>query len=704
MAQCFYAVAVGPGETNRRSVDRPHRQLWLASVVAVASLLLAATEIGIYLAHGRPTARTIEMRANPTLASVELWQYVLQGSTMAIAGFVVLARRRARVLGWIMLGGALPFMAAACLSTWLRFTTVITPAVTVAVYAEALVWDVPRVLFALLGLYFPNGRLPGRWARPVVFVLPVAVLLHEAVGWLTQGHWEPGGVPMPNALYAPGLSGLAYRVDGPVVLVIWLGLLTAALSPLARWRRASRLARHQIAIAMSGFLLSLAVAELRERVWSWWVVAMILAVAVLWPAAIGYVIVRDRLYVLDRAARRIVAGAVSLALLTAVYGGAAVVMSAVLPGRGAAFAAVLVVLAALVGLVLRPIGGWVSSRVDLLLYGDRAQPYQLARQLAARLRDGVEPTQVPDAVCQIVVSALRLPAAVLEATGAGRTGRLAAVGTTDGALEPFELRYHGQPVGRLLVAPRTGEDRLDELDRAALQALADLAAPAMSGLALSEELAASRAQLTVAREVERRRLRRDVHDGVGPSLAAIRLRVETAIALLPPGSASGSLLADVPRDLHDMGTEMRRITDDLRPPALERLGLAGALAELVDRLSNPALPVELLLPDRLPALSPGTELATYRIAAEALANAIRHSAATRATLRLAVAGNTVILTVTDNGRGIRPRAQRNGLGLRSMADRAADAGGVCEVRGGRGGTTVTARLPYGSQVDTTRAS
>ncbi|TML32791.1 MAG: hypothetical protein E6G35_01355, partial [Actinobacteria bacterium] len=138
------------------------------------------------------------MRANPTLASVELWQYVLQGSTMAIAGFVVLARRRARVLGWIMLGGALPFMAAACLSTWLRFTTVITPAVTVAVYAEALVWDVPRVLFALLGLYFPNGRLPGRWARPVVFVLPVAVLLHEAVGWLTQGHWEPGGVPMPN--------------------------------------------------------------------------------------------------------------------------------------------------------------------------------------------------------------------------------------------------------------------------------------------------------------------------------------------------------------------------------------------------------------------------------------------------------------------------------------------------------------------------
>jgi signal transduction histidine kinase len=352
------------------------------------------------------------------------------------------------------------------------------------------------------------------------------------------------------------------------------------------------------------------------------------------------------------------------------------------------------VLAALVGLVLRPVSAWVSARVDRLLYGDRAEPYQLARQLGARLREGVESTHVPDAVCQIVVSALRLPGAALEATTPGRTRRLASVGAADPGmvLEAFDLRYQGQRVGRLLVAPRAGQDRLDELDRAALQPLADLAAPAVSALSLRKELDASQAQLVSAREVERRRLRRDVHDGVGPSLAAIRLRVDTATALLPPGSPSGPLLADVSRDLREIVHEMRRITDDLRPPTLERLGLAGALAELVERLSVPALPVSLILPDRLPGLPPAVELAAYRIAAEALANTIRHSAATRATVCAAAADDVLIVTVTDNGTGIRPGGG-GGLGLRSMAQRADDLGGACEVRSGQGGTTLTARLP-----------
>src|SRR5215813_11307897 len=178
--------------------DRRYRQLWLASVVAAASLLLALVEVGIYLAYGPP-------RVNRSLTAVELWQYVLQGSAMAVAGFVVLAHRQSRVLGWILLGGALPFMAAACLSTWLRFTTVITPGVTVAVYAEAVLWNVPRVLFAVLGLYFPNGRLPGRWARPVVVGLAGAILLNEAIGWVTQPYWRPGGVELANRVYTPGL-------------------------------------------------------------------------------------------------------------------------------------------------------------------------------------------------------------------------------------------------------------------------------------------------------------------------------------------------------------------------------------------------------------------------------------------------------------------------------------------------------------------
>jgi signal transduction histidine kinase len=139
--------------------------------------------------------------------------------------------------------------------------------------------------------------------------------------------------------------------------------------------------------------------------------------------------------------------------------------------------------------------------------------------------------------------------------------------------------------------------------------------------------------------------------------------------------------------------EVRRITENLRPPALEQLGLCGALAQLVHRLSGPALPIQVELAERLPALAPATELAAYRIAAEALANTIRHAGATRALVRLTGSDDAITVTVADNGTGVPSGAAGSGVGLTSMAERAADLGGVCEVSSGGAGTTVTARLP-----------
>jgi signal transduction histidine kinase len=628
------------------------------------------------------------------MAVVELLQYVLQGSAMVVAGFLVLARRAEQVLGWMLLAAATVFMLAACLSTWLRFITAITPPVQVAVYAEWLLWQVPRVVFVLVPLYFPDGRLPGRWARPFAVALAGSILLFEAIDLIGVEYWHPGAAAMRNALYAPGWTASIAWLRSPLDVLVWLGVVLATLSPLLRWRRADPVMRRQIAIVLPVNVLLLVEEALREAFfWSGWIAATKLVVAVLWPVAIGYVIVRNRFYVLDRTARRVVAGVVPLVLLAAVYGGAAVTMSAALPGEGAVLAAALAVLAALVGLVLRPISGWVSVRVDRLLYGDRAEPYQVARRLAGRLRDGVGPAQVPVAVCQIVVSGLRLPGAALEATVSGRARRLAVVGDVGGALEPIDLRHHGQLVGRLLVPPRAGQAHLDEMDRAALEALADMAAPAVSALCLREELEASRARLVSAQEEERRRLRRDVHDGLGPSLAAVRLRLDTAVALLPPGSASGSLLADASLQLQEIAAEMRRITENLRPPALERFGLAGALADLVERISSPALPAILDPVANLPTLDPDVELAAYRITAEALANAVRHSGATTVTVTVAATSDSVRITVTDNGTGIGSVTTGDGVGLRSMADRAADVAGSCEVCSGPGGTTVTAHLP-----------
>jgi signal transduction histidine kinase len=303
---------------------------------------------------------------------------------------------------------------------------------------------------------------------------------------------------------------------------------------------------------------------------------------------------------------------------------------------------------------------------------------------------------VPNAVCQIMVSVLRLPGAALYAAVGGRTRQLAAVGnlTPPGAPEAFELRYQGRLVGSLLVMPRIGQVALDDLDRAALQPLADLAAPAVAAILLEEDLKTSRARLVNVREEERGRLRRDVHDGIGSSLAAVRLRLDAAVALLPPNTVSGELLAGASDELRGILIEMRRITDSLRPHVLEELGLTGALADLAQRWSVPGLLVRRDPARPLAGVPATVELAAYRIAAEAVANAVRHAAgATEVTVALSADGDALVLTVTDNGAGITPTGHNLGIGMSSMAQRAADLGGTCTVHSGATGTTVTARLP-----------
>jgi signal transduction histidine kinase len=670
---------------------RRDTHLWFASAVCVTGLLFAVAEVAIYLSHPPVPVRG-------QMATVELWQYVAQGSPMLVVGFLLVARRAAPGLGWFLLAPAFVFMATACVSTWLRFTTTVTPPVRIAVYTEYVLWQVPRVTTTLLPLFFPAGRLVGRWTRGFAVVLAAVVLVNETSTLLALEVWHPGAAEMRNALYVPGWPPIAAQVQAWLQPAAWLAIVVATVSPLARWRTATGLQRRQISIVFPVFVLLLIEEAVRQRwYWSAWIAGAKIALGVLVPAAIGYTVIRNRLYDLDRTARRIVTGVVPVVLLSAVYAGAAAVMSVVLPGRGAPVAAVLAALAALVGLVLRPTSHWVQRRVDRMLYGDRAEPYQLARQLAARIRDGASSAHVPNAVCQIVVSALRLPGAALDATRGERTRRLAAVGdlTRSDLLEAIELRYRGRVVGRLLAMPRTGQAGLDDLDRAALQPLADLAAPAVSAILLEEELESSRARLVSVREEERSRLRRDVHDGMGPSLAAIRLRIDAAVALLPPDTASGSLLTGASDELREIVAEMRRITDNLRPPALERLGLAGALADLAARLSTPALPVHTSLPDDLHAVAPAVELAAYRITAEAVANAIRHSSATRILVSLSTTDDTLVLGIADNGTGIGPRTAREGVGLSSMGQRAADVGGTCEVHSGGTGTTVTAHLPAG---------
>ena len=211
----------------------------------------------------------------------------------------------------------------------------------------------------------------------------------------------------------------------------------------------------------------------------------------------------------------------------------------------------------------------------------------------------------------------------------------AAYGQTPAEVVAFPLTSQRETVGRLLVGTRSRGEQLGPDDERLLADLARQAGPATHAVALRRALDASRAGLVTAREEERRRLRRDLHDGLGPTLAGLTL--DTARSRSAGQPELQELLGKLKAETQRAVTDVRRIVYGLRPPALDEFGLAGSLREEVGRLQYeaPALTVTLDAPaDGLADLPAAVEVACYRIVTEALTNVTRHAHATRCSVRL----------------------------------------------------------------------
>ncbi len=211
------------------------------------------------------------------------------------------------------------------------------------------------------------------------------------------------------------------------------------------------------------------------------------------------------------------------------------------------------------------------------------------------------------------------------------------------------LAYRGGRVGELVVGVRAGQRRLDRADRAALELLAAPLAVAVHATALSEDVQRSREQIVAAREEERVRLRRDLHDGLGPALTGISFQADAAGNLLAsdPGRA-GELLGSLRMAATEAIADVRRLVYALRPPALDELGLVGALRRHAEQLDGAATAVAVHAPQALPPLPAAVEVAAYRIVVEALTNAVRHAGATRIEVRVECNG-ALELAVDDDG-------------------------------------------------------
>jgi signal transduction histidine kinase len=259
------------------------------------------------------------------------------------------------------------------------------------------------------------------------------------------------------------------------------------------------------------------------------------------------------------------------------------------------------------------------------------------------------------------------------------------------------LVYQTETVGSLLLGPRAGES-FSAADRRLLADLARQAGVAAHAVRLTAELQRARERLVTAREEERRRLRRDLHDGLGPQLASQTLTLTAARKLLRHDLDTAEvLLTDAMAHAQAAISDIRRLVYALRPPALDDLGLVAALREQAAHYDASGMQITIDAPERLPSLPAAVEVACYRITQEALTNVVRHAGARTCVVTLTVS-DALELAIRDDGSGL-SADHRAGVGLTSMRERAEELGGTCVIAPVRdGGTCVRSRLPLADVV------
>lgn len=549
-------------------------------------------------------------------------------------------------------------------------------------WLQGLAW---LTLFPL-AYVFPDGRFVPRWGR--WFVL----------GWLLM-------VPY---LLVLGLAGV--RDDSAVATLPLLVLFgTAAVAAIFRYVRvASREQRRQIRWVVVAFALRFGysllivltpVGWLQREVSPRGLLTYAIAtgasyvVAGLLPVAIVIAIVWHRLFDVEVWLNR----ALVYGGLTAfVVGGYASVVA----GVGVAWPAgddwVLPLLAtALVAVAFHPVRERLQRAVSRVVYGQRAEPYAVVAHLGRRLETALPPDAVLQTMVETIGPALRLRYA--HAALAGRPGVTyppSAVAQPTEDHVTFPLQSHGEQLGTLVVAPRPGE-MLTAGERELLAEVTRQAGVAVRAARLTADLRRSRERIVTAQEEERRRLHRDLHDGLGPTMASLFQRVDAARGVLRTDpDAAERLLQDVGTQARTTIADLRRLIYSLRPPALDDLGLVGAIEQMGMRIN--ARPDQLAISvdgSALPALAAVVEVAAYRIAGEALTNVVRHASASHAIVHLTVAADSLLVEVRDDGTGIVADAG-TGVGLGSMRERALEIGGSVTVSPNHPqGTLVRATLP-----------
>jgi signal transduction histidine kinase len=610
-------------------------------------------------------------------------------AAFSITGAVVVAARPRHLIGWLLLAGGAAWAvgnAGVDLTSYGVDHPAAVPALSLFALGGAVVRDIGWYAVILgLPIFFPTGRIAGprwRWlprALGVVVVAAVVDTLAAPDADLRLGWHNPIGLP-DRLKY---LGALPFLLSMPLALVVAGG---AVLQLRERWRQGSELERQQVSFVVVAAGLPVLAGPLSFLPGA---PSSLFAIAVIpLPVAVGYAVLAKGLYDLRTAANRTAVWILLSALVAGIY-------ALVIDGVGGLLntgtvAWLPAVAVGVVAVSFAPMRDVLQRGVDRVLFGRWQEPYEVLARLGQRLEATADADRLlGEATTELAALGLRR-VRIENAHGQVLAASADALGSPPQEGEDeIPLLVYGERMGTLRFrAPVNG---LRPADRRLLEDLGVHLGGVLHDHRLTEELQRALERAVLAREEERRRLRRDLHDGLGPALAGHLLRLDVIERALGADTGEVELVRALREDLRATVLDVRRVVEGLRPPALDELGLSAAVEQAVHRLtSGSGLRVDVSVAP-LPPLPAAAEVAAFRILTEAVTNVVRHANATCCRVALETGPGVLTLAVEDDGIGIRS-PQSAGNGLHTMRERAEEMRGSLSITG-EPGTRVVAELP-----------
>lgn len=638
--------------------------------------LVGITGEGVAIA----TATSTDARWNEVAIAAVVLAY-------AAVGLLVLWHRPGHPVGRIAIGIASVWGVGEALVAASYLALTHDPHSTAAALASAmgsLLRGLPWLVAVMwLPLVFPDGRRSETGlARVAVRVVLTTITLFSLVILLSPQLSDLRVERIDNPVGAPhSVSGVFEALAGLSLLfgVASIGLAVAVL--VQRYRHTGALGRQQTLVFAAAFVPPVAafVLSFSDAAGPWLFGVASIPV----PLAIGVAVLQRRLYDIPLVLNRSLTYGTLWLLIAVLYAVTVGGVGAMLQQRDATWLPWAA--AGVVAVSFAPLREGLQRAANRITYGQWAQPTEVLYRTNRRLADASDVRGLLGSLADELAVGLGLGfVEIRDASGSTLAVSGEVAGGPADLAEELPLTAYGAPVGVL----RWRRRPLRDTDRALLADLAAQLGSVVHADGLLASVRAAQERLVLAREEERRRLRRDLHDGLGPALAGLTLQVDT-VRNQASGSQLDNALLGLRGGIQDTVLDVRRIVEGLRPAALADLGLVEAVRQLAARLDPPVSVSVAELP-RLPA---ATEVAAYRIVQEALANAARHAQASNVEVGLSLAVEGLVITVTDDGTGVVvPRP--DGVGLGSMRDRAEEIGGAFTLTASPGrGTTVTATLP-----------